>query len=125
VEPNTAALIGDYLRSIAAWRRQRYQDDLRDSRNLQSASALEELAAYIATLPPTDERLQHLKRLAVEGEMFVPGQQTAYEIGRFRFFSEEATLDGFLERIVELALADRNEQGRFGGPQVPGDEPWR
>ena len=125
MEPNTAALIGVYLRSIATWRRQRYQDDLRDSRNLRSAAALEELAEYVASLPPTDERLLHLQRLAVEGEQFIPGQQTAYEVGRFRFFSEEATLDGFLDWMVELAMADRNERGNFGGPQVPGDEPWR
>jgi hypothetical protein len=125
VEPNTAALIGEYLRSIATWRRQRYQDDLHDARNLRCAAALEELAEYIATLPPSDERLHQLKRLAVEGELFVPGQQTAYEIGRFRFFSEEATLDGFLDRMVELAMADRNEHGQFGGRQVEGDEPWR
>lgn len=125
MEPNTAAVIGEYLRSIATWRRQRYQDDLRDPRNLRSASALEELADYIASLPPTEERLNELKRLAIEGEAFVPGQQTSYEIGRFRFFSEEATLDGFLDQMVELAKADRNEHGRFGGQQVPGDEPWR
>ena len=26
--------------------------------------------------------------------------------------------------ILELAIADRGEQGRFGGLQVPGDDPW-
>jgi len=116
--------IARYLRDIAAWRRRRYQDDLRDQRNLQSAAALEALADYVCRLPPDDPRLQRLGALAMEGEIFAPGQQTAYEIGRFHFFSTEATFDGFLDRLVELAEADRNERGQFGGPQVPGDNPW-
>src|SRR5262245_12760045 len=116
--------MAEYLRSVATWRRQRYQDDLRDARNLRSAAALEELAAHVLTLPPEDERLQRLHGLAIEGEAFVPGQQTAYEIGRFHFFSDEAGLDAFVDRIVELAISDRGEHGRFGGLQVPGDNPW-
>jgi hypothetical protein len=75
-------------------------------------------------LPPDDARLLRLRELAVKGETFVPGQQTAYEIGRFRFFADDAGLDAFLDRIVELATADRGEHGRFGGRQVAGDEPW-
>ena len=125
MEPSINQMMAEYLRSVATWRRQRYQDDLRDVRNLRSAAALEELADHILALPPDDERLQRLHTLAVEGETFLPGQQTAYEIGRFRFFSDEAGLDAFVDRIVELAVADRGEQGRFGGVQVPGDEPWR
>src|SRR5207253_10541598 len=124
-EPASKRRMAEYLRSVATWRRQRYQDDLRDARNLRSAAALEELADHVLTLPAEDERLRQLQRLAVEGETFVPGQQTAYEIGRFRFFSDEAGLDAFVDRIVELAVSDRGEQGRFGGPQVAGDEPWR
>ena len=124
MEPSINQLLADYLRSIAVWRRQRYQDDLRDARNLRSAAALEELAEHVLALPPDDDRLRQLDRLAVEGEAFAPGQQTAYEIGRFRFFSDEAGLDAFVDRILELAMADRGEQGRFGGLQVPGDEPW-
>ncbi len=117
--------MADYFRSIAVWRRQRYADDLRDARNLRSAAGLEELAAYVLTLPEDDGRLRELRRLAIQGETFAPGQQTAYEIGRFRFFSPDAGLDPFLDRLVELAIADRGEQGRFGGIQAPGDEPWR
>jgi hypothetical protein len=124
VEPSIHQLLADYLRSVAAWRRQRYQDDLRDTRNLRSAGALEELAEHVLALPPDDERLKQLDRLAIEGEAFVPGQQTSYEIGRFHFFSDEAGLDAFVDRILELAMADKGEQGRFGGLQVPGDDPW-
>ncbi|HKG24333.1 MAG TPA: hypothetical protein VKB09_01745 [Thermomicrobiales bacterium] len=125
MEPSINLMVAEYLRSVASWRRQRYQDDLRDARNLRSAAALEDLAEHILALPADDERMQRLHGLAVQGEAFVPGQQTAYEIGRFRFFSDEAGLDAFVDRIVELAIADRGEHGRFGGVQVPGDEPWR
>jgi hypothetical protein len=114
-----------YARSVAEWRRRRYDDDLRDRRNLRSADALEELAAFVEALPPDDPRLVRLAQLCLHGEVFEPSQQAAYELGRFRFFSEEATMDGFLTQLVELAEADHREHGRFGGPQVPGDEPWR
>jgi len=117
-------MITDYLRNVAVWRRQRAQDDLHDARNLRSAAALESFADYILNLPEDEERIQALDRLAVEGESFVPGQQTAYEIGRFHFFSEESSFDAFLSWLVELAEADRGEHGRFGGRQVPGDDPW-
>jgi hypothetical protein len=118
-------MMADYLRMVADWRRARYQDDLRDRRNLQSASALDQLADHVLTLSDDDDRLRELQRLAVEGDQFVPGQQTAYEIGRFHFFSTEVGFDAFLDWVVELARADANEHGQFGGPQVPGDEPWR
>jgi hypothetical protein len=110
---------------VADWRRQRYQDDLRDRRNLQSAAALDQLADYVLALDVDDARLPELQRLSVEGEHFVAGQQTAYEIGRFHFFDVNVGFDSFLDRIVELTIADANEHGRFGGLQAPGDDPWR
>ena len=115
-------LIAEYLTLIAAWRRQRYQDDLRDARNLRSADAIAELAEHIRSLPDDDPRIVELDRLWRRGEQIDVGQQAAYELGRFRFFSDEGDLDPFLDQIVELAIADRGEQGRFGGRQVPGDE---
>lgn len=116
--------MADYLREVASWRRRRYRDDLRDQRNLQSAAALEQLADYVQQLPADNETLTQLAALTIEGGEFLPGQQAAYEIGRFRFYNQEATFDGFLAQLVELARADRGEHGRFGGPQVPGDNPW-
>lgn len=113
-----------YLRSIADWRRSRYRDDLRDPRNLVSATGLDELAVWISTLPVDDTRLQTLAKYAANGDTFIPGQQVLYEIGRFRFYSPETEFETFLDRLVVLAEADHNEQGRFGGRQVPGDEPW-
>lgn len=125
MQPSIRRPIAEYVRSTAEWRRRRYEDDLRDARNLRSAAALEELARYVLSLPDDDERLRRLAELAFAGETFVPGQQTAYEIGRFHFFSAEATFDGFLDHLVELATFDHKEHGRFGGAQVPGDDPWR
>jgi hypothetical protein len=116
--------VADYARSLADWRRQRYQDDLRDRRNLRSADGLTEFAVYVEQLPSDEPRLTRLAKLALQGERFEPGQMTAYELGRFRFYAEDATLDGLLDQLVELAEADHREHGRFGGPQVPGDEPW-
>jgi hypothetical protein len=117
-------LIAEYLTQIAAWRRQRFQDDLRDPRNLRSADAIEEFSAYIQALPGDDPRIVELNRLWRRGEQIEVGQQAAYEIGRYRFFTDEGDLDPFLHQIIELAVADAGERGRFGGIQVPGDEPW-
>ena len=116
--------IADYVRTVADWRRRRYDDDLRDTRNLRSADSLLEFATFIEHLPEDDPRLIRLGQLCLRGELFEPTQRVAYEVGRFRFYTEEATLDGFLTNLVGLAEADVGEHGRFGGPQVPGDEPW-
>ena len=117
-------LIAEYLTQIADWRRMRYQDDLRDARNLVSAEAIEALAAYIRSLPENDARVAELDRLWRRGEQVEVGQQAAYEIGRFRFFIPDTELDAFVDEMVDLARADANEHGQFGGRQVPGDSPW-
>lgn len=116
--------LAGYLRSVADWRRGRYRDDLRDPRNLVSAAGLDGLAAWVMSLPEDDARIATLSKYASEGESFTPGQQTLYEIGRFRFFSPETEFDAFLDQLAELVTADHRERGQFGGKQVPGDEPW-
>ena len=117
-------LIAEYLTQLADWRRMRYQDDLRDSRNLRSAEGIEALAAYIRSLPDNDARMTELNLLWRRGEQVEVGQQAAYEIGRFRFFLPETELDAFLDEVVDLARSDANEHGQFGGQQAPGDNPW-
>jgi hypothetical protein len=117
--------LADYLAGIADWRRQKAREHDRDARNLRTADGLGELADHIASLPPDEPRLDRLARLGLRGEVFEPGQMLHYEVGRFRFHHPEATVDGFLTTMVELAEADMRERGEFGGPQVPGDEPWR
>jgi len=125
MDPNIPEAIANYVRGISRWRRARYNDDLRDSRNLRAADALEELADFVKTLPAEDPRISRLGQIAMDGVFFAPGQQASYEIGLFRFHTESATIEGFLEKIVELAEADRREHGEYGGRQVEGDAPWR
>ena len=121
----TQQAMADYLRTVAEWRRRKAEEYDRDARNLRAAAALEELADYVLALPEDDPRLRELVRLGALGDdAFVPGQQTSYEIGRFRFHHAEGELDPFLDRIVELAIADRGEMGRFGGRMPDGDDPW-
>ena len=117
-------LIAEYLIQLAGWRRQRYQDDLRDPRNLRSADAIDELARFVRDLPEADERITELDRLWRRGEQIEVGQQAAYEIGRFQFFESDTEPEQFIDFVITLARADMGEQGRFGGAQVPGDEPW-
>ena len=124
--PNATHLaLADYLRGIADWRRRKADEYDRDLRNIRTADALEELAAHVLTLTDDDPRLHELIRIgALAEDFFMPGQQTSYEIGRFRFHHPEAGLDAFVDRIVELAIADRGEMGRFGGLLPEGDDPW-
>jgi hypothetical protein len=116
--------MADYLHEIARWRRRRAEEYDRDARNLRTADGLEEFAAFVLALPDDDERLLTLGRLAMSGESFSPGQQTHYEIGRFRFHNPDVGLDPFLSHLVDLAIADAGEQGRFGGRMPEGDDPW-
>jgi hypothetical protein len=116
--------VADFIRATAAWRRRKAEEYDRDVRNLRSAAALEELADHVLALPADDPRLRELARLTTEGEEFRPDQRVLYELGRFRFHHPEAGLDPFLDTLVELAIADKGEQGRFGGRMPEGDDPW-
>ena len=116
--------VAEFVRATAAWRRRKAEEYDRDARNLRSASALEDLADHVLSLPADDPRLRELARLASEGEEFRPPQRVLYELGRFRFHHPEAGLDPFLDTLVELAIADKGEAGRFGGRLPEGDDPW-
>lgn len=113
-----------YVRSISDWRRSRFNDDLRDPRNLQSADALLDLSHFIDQLSLDDDRLARLAALTTTGGQFLPGQQLSYEIGRYHFHDISLSHDAFLGVMVLLAEQDAGEQGRFGGPQAAGDNPW-
>ena len=117
-------LFAEYLTGLADWRRSRYQDDLRDPRNLVSADGIDALASHVRTLANDDARVAELDRLMRVGEQLEVGQKASYEIGRFRFFAPETELDAFVDLIVDLARFDRNERGHFGGRMAPGDDPW-
>ena len=116
--------VGEYCRTVATWRRRKADEYDRDPRNLVSAAGLDAFADHIASLPVDEPRLVELARLAARGDAFEPDQRVHYEIGRFRFHHPEAGLDPFLDLLVELAIQDRGEQGRFGGRLPEGDDPW-
>lgn len=117
--------VAQHLRSIADWRRWRAQDVDRDPRNHVSAEALDELADYVLTLADDNEALIALYRYATENGQFAPGQQTNYAIARFHFFNTDSEFDPFLEHLAELAWEDLDEQGKFGGKNLPPeDDPW-
>jgi hypothetical protein len=120
-----------FQRSFAAfcdatvqWRRRKAEEYDRDERNLRTANALQEFGVFVLSLPPDDQRLRDLQRLAGTGEDFTPDQRVLYELGRFRFHQPDASMDGFLTQLVVLAEADRGEAGRFGGLLPEGDDPW-
>ena len=116
--------LADFCRATGEWRRRKAEEYDRDARNLRTAAALDALADHVLALPEDDPRLSELERLAGSGGEFQPDQRVLYELGRFRFHHPEAGLDPFLDTLVELAVADRGEQGRFGGRMPAGDDPW-
>ncbi len=123
--------ISDRVERIADWRREREHQDLLGLglevavRSRRSATGLHELAAHVLSLPPDDPRLVRLTLVAFIGDQFDPGATMLHELGRFRFHDPDASIPAFVDRMVELAELDHSERGAFGGPQVPGDNPWR
>jgi hypothetical protein len=116
--------IADYARSVAEWRRARFDDPHRDPRNLRSAAGLEELAAFVLDLPEDDPHVATLRQHASSNDEFRPGQQVTWEIARFRFYHAFGSCDAFLRHLAELAERDATEHGRFGGRMAEGDDPW-
>jgi len=131
VTDGVKAAIAARIVSIAEWRREREQQDMLGlgpeaaARSRRSADGLLELADHVRSLADDDARLAQLQQLAFSGGQFDPGATLLNELGRFRFHDEAATVEGFVDFMVELAEQDANEMGRWGGPQVAGDEPWR
>jgi hypothetical protein len=118
------------IESIVEWRQEREMQDMLGlgpeaaMRSRRSADGLRELATYINTLPDDDPRIADLMRLAFSGDIFDPGASMLNELGRFRFHDPDQPVDQFLDAMVRLAERDREEMGQWGGPQLPGDNPW-
>jgi len=123
--------ISERILAIAEWRRERERQDLYGHgpevavRSRRSADGLVDLAAHVLSLPADDDRLARLAVLAFYCEHFDPGATMLHELGRFRFHDPNVTVEGFVDRMVELAELDHGERDHLGGPQVPGDNPWR
>lgn len=122
--------IQERIIAIAEWRRERELQDMlglgpeQAIRSRRSADGLEQLAAFIDTLPHDDQRIADLERLAFSGQAFVPGATLLEELGRFRFHDAETEIDAFIGQMVEFARRDEEEMGMWGGPQIAGDNPW-
>jgi len=119
----TRLLFADYIRSLATWRRTRYDDPDRDPRNLQSAAGLDAFAEYVLTLPDNDPRFERIQALAVVGERVEPGQQAHVGLSRFHFHHTETSVEGMLNHFIELQEADVAEAGNFAGRLPEGDDP--
>jgi hypothetical protein len=120
----TQQIFADYIRSLATWRRARYDDPDRDPRNLQSAAGLDAFADWIVALPDDDPRIIRVREIAMSGERVEPGQQAHTGLARFHFHHTETSFDGALARFIELQEQDIAEAGHFGGRLPEGDDPW-
>lgn len=122
--------IVERIESIAVWRDERELQDMiglgpeAAARSRHSAQGLRELAAYFGQMPEDEERIAALMRLAFSGEYFDPGAALLNELGRFRFHDPEQPVEQFVDYMVKLAQQDREDMGQWGGPQLPGDNPW-
>lgn len=122
--------IEERIRIIAEWRREREMQDMLGlgpeaaQRSRRSAEGLLQLADAVADLPDDDSRIAEIERIAFSGEQFLPGATMLEELGRFRFHDPEQELDAFITAMVSFAQRDVEEMGLWGGPQLPGDNPW-
>jgi hypothetical protein len=80
----------------------------------QQAEVLEGLAAFVGTLPESDERLLVLGTLAVRDGQFAPGGATQHAIVRFVGTTPEAC-DAFLSNLVHIARDDALARARAHG----------
>lgn len=119
------------IEAIAAWRRERGEQDQFGfgsdvlARHHRSATGLDDLARHIAAMNDDDPRLGLLVRHAFRGDYFDPGAMLLTEIGRFRFHDPDTDLDAFVSEMITYAEADAAESIELGGKQVAGDNPWR
>ena len=130
METSTQIAIARRIDVIAEWRAEREHQDMLGLgpeaalRSRRSAEGLRELANYIAGLPDDDPRIVKLRELAFAGGQFDPGPTLLNELVRFRFHEAEQRVEAFLEQMVAWAEQDASEIALFGGPQVPGDNPF-
>ena len=111
MESSYAAIIAEYLVSVAVWRRRRAAEEPHELRHRRAASLLDELAAFVAATPETDQRIIDIGRTTRQGEEIVPGPILANAVARFGFYETEVSLDALLTRMAELAIEDRGQAG--------------
>lgn len=130
MESTTRLSIARRIDAIAEWRAEREFQDMMGLgpeaalRSRRSAEGLRELANHIAGLPDDDSNLARLRELAFAGGEFDPGPILLNELGRFRFHEPAQRVEAFVLKMVEWAEEDASESARFGGPQLPDDNPF-
>jgi hypothetical protein len=111
VESLYPAIIAEYLHSVAEWRRRRAAEEPHELRHRRAATLLDELSAFVAATPESDQRIIDIGRTTKQGEAVVPGPILANAVARFGFFEIEVSLDALLTRMAELAIEDRGQAG--------------
>jgi hypothetical protein len=108
VRMDAQAAIADHFREQVRWRSEKAAEYPDDYRNEQCADGLEELAAYVLSLPADDERIIELGTLGVRDGLFSPfsGDLAAYAISRFRFDDGRDECGGFLANLVKRLRDD-------------------
>ena len=81
---------------------------------VEQAQVLEGLAAFVRSLPESDERLLMVGTLVVRNGQFVPGGATRHAITRFVGRTPEA-YDAFLTNLAHIARDDALAQARAHG----------
>lgn len=103
-----------YLLVQAALLRQRELPAVLAAHAREQARPLEDLAAFVRSLPESDDRLLLLGTLAVRGGQFVPGGATQHAINGFAGTSSE-DCEAFLRKLVHVARDDALARARDHG----------
>jgi hypothetical protein len=94
--------LAEYLRQTASWRGEKVREYPDDARNARSSAALEELAAYVESVPDEDPRLRGLSELGrVDDGVYSPGETAGHMISRYGFYRDTHSPSDFLDWIVE------------------------
>jgi hypothetical protein len=107
--------LSSYIRSQAAWRREKAEQYPEDERNARSEAALEDLASYVAELEQAgDPRARYLAEYhQPEGaETPIGGEETRRQLSRWGFHRSTITWeqqDEFVTELCALAAQDAFE----------------
>jgi hypothetical protein len=114
--------IAAYLNTQADWRSQKAVEYPEDPRNLRCAEGLRELASYVLSLDPSDERIMEMTTLGVREGVFSPFHESAaYAVARFRFHRRDEDCGAFLTSLLGVmrddALKLAKDQGALAGAE--------
>jgi hypothetical protein len=115
-------ILAQEFASTAAWRRDLARRYPQESANLHGASALEQLAESVRSLPEADERLDSLATLNRDPDFFaLGGEDTRYLIDQYGFQRSPlsvtpAACTAFLAQLVAAASHDDADHIKRQGP---------